>query len=204
MPYYICRAFVDGSGKICGDARKLWPSRSEGKRFAANCRERFEALSLGWLLISESPDAGRRCADFNLDILPPRGSHRRESCSRLAGGMESGALCAGMVRPERGPHDALTMESCLFHVSVLRGEEPGPSPEDPSEEMDVKVVRGSLAAYRRARASSDPELCGDSSICRFLMGETVDACREYAREALASYCEDRLPVYRMSLLQPPR
>lgn len=204
MPYYICRAFVDGNGKICREARKLWPSRSEGKRFAANCREKFEVLSLGSLIISESPYADRRCADADLDILPPRGSHRRESCSRLAGGTDSRSLCADFVRPEKGPHDALTMESCLFHVSVLRGEEPGPNPEEPSEEMDVKVVRGPLAAYRRARASSDPELCGDSSICRFLMGEVDGVCREYAREALASYCEDRLPAYRMSLLQPSR
>jgi hypothetical protein len=57
-------------------------------------------------------------------------------------------------------------------------------------------------AFRIAAKAGDREKCGDSMICRVMMGQGSGICREFAKKARAEYCEAFLPPEKRVALVP--
>lgn len=217
--FFLCRAAVEKDPRLCAETASLREKPGEIKLLGSFCREGYEYLDAGSLIIARGPGAVERCEklndpvpglpyeSFNLLPLPKDKAARREVCSAIVAGAERQAVCSRiskLISKETGkpvvPHD------CLGPICVLRGE----ASSCPDVEADYKSVLDAelfrvLSSYRKAVAAKDAELCGDSSLCRFYMGSADKSCADHAQRVKKEYCSSLVPLRREAALknQPP-
>lgn len=211
--YFLCRAFVEKTPGLCAGVRSVREKPEDNKTLGVMCWEGYYYLEAAAAIISRAPDAASLCEKLGAPIpgIPNPPSHdspfpkdpaqRREICSSIAKGADATSLCTRLSKMLRGgsatPED---INDCRETLCTLRGEggcvkgEPNPFDKGFSE---------ILVSYRRAWAAKDAELCGDSSLCRSLMGAGDKQCADYSKLVKKEYCAVLLPQQRADAIKNP-
>jgi hypothetical protein len=121
---------------------------------------------------------------FSEDDL--EGTSRREECSRVI----SEKIEKRCLRPQRASLGTTALKDCLSHHVYHADEERCALIEESPLPADVRAVYQGrcreAALFRLAHRFSDAEKCGDSPVCRMLMGQ--DICRRHLEAARPDIC----------------
>jgi hypothetical protein len=172
LQYYQCLAVADSSPAEC-DVLKPLSFSSDGRTSDRNaqCRQKYRQARWARSLISASADYARTCVE-----------HFQESESRMEP-RDAQELCAMLSEIHGRPGDT---RGCLGFLAALDGDASkcGTLHYDA---LNERICRD-YARFASATRRNDADLCGDSGMCRVLLGKGRESCSIYAARAARVYC----------------
>jgi hypothetical protein len=183
--YYTCVAAAKKDIGVCG---KLAPFDDFARPHPRwECERYSKELRFAYAQMTDAPDIMELCLE---DLDHPEDNEFK--------GQDSRKVCAMVLRDRRKPRvmcgelqrQGLFLKKnqlgkCTAWFSALSGD--GSSCEALGEN-DVKERCVAYAAFVKAREKKDPQLCGDSWICRSFMGGGAQACEPYTERVRPRVC----------------
>lgn len=192
--YYVCSSLVAGDSGSCAELEKMdrKPSADPNRRdktLAQTCRMEFDEDRMAKAFIAGDADAQKFC---EIDLRQLRGKplfkpgRLGPACADFAKNWDKPALaCEHMRREFAGSPKDAGMDPCEVEIGVFSGERSACAAGDFPDRIRHCL---DFAAFRTARGAADPKLCGESGICRALMGQGLRACRGYADKIRSAFC----------------
>lgn len=204
--YYECEAFSRRKPALCGELSRYqnWESeaydpvsklygnkiktQNKPEDFRGLCAGNYKNFSIIQLLVAGRADAVEVCKTLPFTPEDLRGTNLQKECELMTS-PKPDPHCKRPRSPDMGEEELM---ACL-EDDFLRADEsacPSLTKDVPFLTKESRVIYQSrcqdLAAYRRAYRAKDAKRCGNSLVCRMLMGE--DVCDRYLDKLKGEYC----------------
>jgi hypothetical protein len=174
VDYHECRAYVETNPDSCDALDRYEFQIPEGEDLAKKCRVVAGIRRMAQIMISRAPDALERCSKFASEQHEGYEEDQRKMCAFLvndAARSPDAPAKAVALLPITRAHAAEVAKT----VGMLIGDERTCEGIRRKKRggQDIEECLG-YAAYRKAFAAKDAELCGRSAVCRLMMGASGD------------------------------
>jgi hypothetical protein len=169
--YYECEAFMQRKPDLCL-AMARYQSATQPDETNC-CLISYVRSSVIQMNVTGRPDAAKTCESLPFPPFTLDGRSPREECAWMTS-KEPRAGCKNALDPTLQDEEA---KDCLTGA-ILRADESvcaiiKDAPLPPESQAIYKERCDDMLGLRKAYPANDPELCGDSLVCRMMMGEKV-------------------------------
>lgn len=180
--YHDCEAFTRRKPDLCKELAGYRP-QTPHPNMEAGCRDSYNRYTVAQLNITGRPDAAKICETLSFSSLILDGEGPEVECAFETA--KPDPECKNVIIRKK-PAGTGELEDCILQ-SILNGEGSVCAQIDDQKENGYeKKMCQDTAAYRRAFHAKDAGRCGDSLVCRMLMGEKI--CSQHLAKVRLEFC----------------
>jgi hypothetical protein len=185
--YYECQAFSQRQPDICrAILRYKSLDRSGDLNLEEKCRVRYIHYTLIQLNVADRPDAAKVCETMPFPSYALDGDTPQEECAWMTA-QKPDPACKNPADPALGE---AVIKDCLGQRILHADEEACALVEKVSLPDSVRPIYrrrcADAASFRTAYLAKDAGLCGNSLVCRMMMGENI--CDQYLERMRLNFC----------------
>lgn len=186
--YYECEAFSRREPDACRALPRYQPT-NQPNEYESRCRSSYIRSRLIQLNVAGRRDAAKVCEALPFSAEDLHTTSVAEECDWMTDRVPD-PHCQDPISPKL---EVIDVKDCLAHRVLFADEEKCDSIKDaPIAEVTRGIYMARCrdsAAYRKAYQARDINRCGDSLVCRMLMGG--DVCGRHKEKFKAGFCSFR-------------